>query len=89
MQITILVLLCAFVLCNVLLVAQQRQIPARSGTRYTGRIIFQNQTQLYLDIGPCGGTIVTFRQPYNLPSKAVGTFNCQGRQVNLFSVKQN
>jgi hypothetical protein len=83
--------LCALVLSAVLLLAQQRQVPARSGGSYTGRIIFERSpTQLYLDIGPCGGNIVTFHQTYVYDnSSPAGHANCQGRQADLYTVTQN
>jgi hypothetical protein len=70
----------------VLLLAQQRQVPARSGGTYRGAKVFDDGRQLYLDLGPCGGTIVTFHKPWN--ENKTGNINCQGRSVDLSTVTQ-
>jgi hypothetical protein len=75
-------------LLSTLLISQQSSLSARKGEKYTGRILSERAPdQLYLDIGPCGGTIIVFRKPYE-KSPSPTQASCGPRKVDIYLVTQ-
>ena len=67
---------------------QQRSLPARPGNSYSGRVLSEQQGEsLYLDIGPCGGTIILFGKGYSKIKTSVRV-TCNNQQVDIYRVTQ-
>ena len=77
----------AAVLFGTRLFSQQRSLTARKGENYVGRILSESANKLYLDIGPCGGTIIVFQKPYSKDG-AVVPARCGAKKVDTYRVTQ-